>query len=507
MVALAEQAGAMIQKEFYRADGPRGFGEKAPIDTEIEAYLRAELGLITPNWSILGEEMPFQKGSDSAYCWVLDPQDGTSAFLRGFRGSSVSIGLTHRHQPVLGVVHAPLYPNDGGDLIYGARDVGLFHNGKELHLGLPAGPPGPEDIVAVSQDADRRIDYNLGTLKPARYLPMPSIAYRLALAAAGEVRAGMSLAPLRALDVAAGHALLSLTDRELHHLSTPENPSISYRDEQRLHGVIGGDPVCIQSLTPWRWDSYFGPKQNTPLCRPSHGRKVSGPALSRAQGCLLGQLAGELSSPPGRPTADGELALSLARTLLVDGEFRPAHLRASDSEWLRSQHRDDPLGELYRCSPLGVAFTPEQLAASLPSGTSTPTEECVRLFVLAISQAVEGNKPESVAARILETASPPVRTLLESGQDPEAPQFLAFRNALVHLRSGTALREAVENSRPNRGPAVVGALLGAFQGYESIPAEWRRAVLTCRQRSRPIAYWPVDALTLAEHLLCLRKKV
>ena len=497
----------MIQKEFYRADGPRGYGEKAPIDAEVEAFLRTELALLTPDWSILGEELPFQKGSDNTHCWVLDPQDGTSAFLRGFRGSSVSIALTEHHQPVLGVVHAPLYPNDGGDLIYGARGVGLFRNGEELSLAHSGEPLGADDVVAVSQDADRRVDYNLGTLKPARYLPMPSIAYRLALAAAGEVRAGLSLAPLRALDVAAGHALLSLTDRELHHLSTPENPNISYQNEQRLHGVIGGDPACIQSLTPWRWDSYFGPKQNTPLCRPSHGRKVSGPALSRAQGCLLGQLAGELSSPPGRPTADGELTLSLARTLLSEGEFRPAHLRASDSEWLRSQHREDPLGELYRCSPLGVAFTPEQLAASLPSGTQTPAEECVRLFVRAVSQAVEGNKPEAVATRILETASPSVKTLLESDQDPEDPQLLAFQNAFGHLRSGTALREAVENSRPNRGPAVVGALLGAFQGYESIPAEWRRAVLTCRQRSRPVAYWPVDALTLAEHLLCLRKKV
>ena len=496
----------MIRAEFYLPDGPRGYGEKAPVDTEIEAFLRGELAKLTPDWSILGEELPFQGGADPSHCWVLDPQDGTSAFLRGFRGSSVSIALTRDNQPVLGVVHAPLYPNDSGDTIYGAEGVGLFRNGSPIQPGLTGSPLDTEAVVAVSQDADRRIEYNRGTLKPARYFPIPSIAYRLALAATGEVRAGMSLAPIRALDVAAGHALLLLTGRDLHHLSTPDQPAISYRNDPRLHGVIGGDPAAIGSLTPWRWESYFGPKQDHPLARPSHRLRASGPALSRAQGCLLGQLVGESTRPPGCLTADSELTILLARHLLKDGT-RALDLALVEREWQASGNDSQPTAPIFWCCPLGLALSPRKLQGLTLNSQGDLENECVRALLTAISLAMEETGPLEALRRIAETASSPMRALLEGSQTPESRQLRAFQNAFTHLRRGTALQAAVESSRQEQsGPSVVGCLLGAFQGYDSVPQDWRLAVLTYRGRSRPVSHWPVDALRLAEHLLSLRKK-
>jgi hypothetical protein len=63
--------------------------------------------------------------------------------------------------------------------------------------------------------------------------------------------------------------------------------------------------------------------------------------------------------------------------------------------------------------------------------------------------------------------------------------------------------------------AIVGALLGAVQGREAIPAQWRNRVMTCRalaglpgvRRPRPKAFQPVDALVLAERLLVLGGRV
>ncbi len=46
----------------------------------------------------------------NGYCWVVDPHDGTRAFLEGRRGSAVSVGLLLHGIPVLGVVYAPLVP-------------------------------------------------------------------------------------------------------------------------------------------------------------------------------------------------------------------------------------------------------------------------------------------------------------------------------------------------------------------------------------------------------------
>lgn len=59
--------------------------------------------------------------------------------------------------------------------------------------------------------------------------------------------------------------------------------------------------------------------------------------------------------------------------------------------------------------------------------------------------------------------------------------------------------------------AIAGALLGAVHGREAVPAQWRQMVLSCHpaegapavRRPRPRAFWPVDALTLAERLLVL----
>jgi ADP-ribosylglycohydrolase len=55
--------------------------------------------------------------------------------------------------------------------------------------------------------------------------------------------------------------------------------------------------------------------------------------------------------------------------------------------------------------------------------------------------------------------------------------------------------------------AVAGALLGAVHGRDAVPPQWRSMVLSCRphppraRRPRAMAYWPVDALDLAERLL------
>jgi ADP-ribosylglycohydrolase len=56
--------------------------------------------------------------------------------------------------------------------------------------------------------------------------------------------------------------------------------------------------------------------------------------------------------------------------------------------------------------------------------------------------------------------------------------------------------------------AIAGALLGAVHGRQAIPSRWLHALLSCRTLSgtrhpRTEEYWPVDALELAEALLCV----
>jgi fructose-1,6-bisphosphatase/inositol monophosphatase family enzyme len=64
------------------------------------------------------------KPSDAdKHLWLVDPQDGTSAASKGFRGAAVSIALLRDGQLVLGVVYACTAPDSTGDLFFWAEGI------------------------------------------------------------------------------------------------------------------------------------------------------------------------------------------------------------------------------------------------------------------------------------------------------------------------------------------------------------------------------------------------
>ena len=72
----------------------------------------------------------------NGYCWVVDPHDGTRAFLEGRRGSAISVALLREATPVLGVVYAPTSPDRGPDLIAWAEGGGITRNGAPVTIDL-----------------------------------------------------------------------------------------------------------------------------------------------------------------------------------------------------------------------------------------------------------------------------------------------------------------------------------------------------------------------------------
>lgn len=72
-------------------------------DASIERHLRELISDSFPDHGILGEEeAPFKL--DAEYVWVLDPIDGTAAFLAGVPVYSTLIALLHKGRPVIGVM-------------------------------------------------------------------------------------------------------------------------------------------------------------------------------------------------------------------------------------------------------------------------------------------------------------------------------------------------------------------------------------------------------------------
>lgn len=576
VLAAVYRAGAMIRAEFHLPGGPRGSGSTAPIDREIELFLKDRLLDLHP-CDFLGEETGGHHVTVSDV-WVVDPHDGTTDFLAGRRGSAISVALLRDWQPVLGVVHAPLAPDDRGDMIAWAKGADLLRNGVSVQRGRAEAPL----VVAQNAKAADHARHNHETLPGIRVRAIPSPAYRLALAAVGEVDAAMSLVSgLAPWDIAGGHALLTGAGCILVERS---GRPVDYQ-RQGFDGCIGGPMEAVKAVVELQ------PVPGARETRRSHrpGRRVAdGARLERAQGCLLGQLAGDAlgsavefrsaadiarSHPggvtrladggtwnliAGQPTDDSEMALALARALVSRGTFDPETIEQAYVRWKQSgpfdigtttrtgisalasgctvQSDSQSNGALMRVSPIGIfaAGDPALAArlAAIDARLTHPHAVCQAAsaaFAAAISVGVaDGTAEEMHAAAEVHAgegeAAQTIRHHLSLARHGAPRDFLhqmgwvltAFQNAFHHLVHGSPLAEAVTATVARGGDtdtngAICGALLGALQGREGVPLQWRNAVLTCRpvagrgiRHPRPQEYWPDDALDLAEALLAAR---
>jgi myo-inositol-1(or 4)-monophosphatase len=106
----ADLAGAVIRPLFRSALLVEAKGDASPVteaDRAAERALRAFLANRFPSHGIMGEEYGTERG-DAEYLWVLDPIDGTRAFLTGRPLFGTLIGLLHRGVPVLGLIDQPV---------------------------------------------------------------------------------------------------------------------------------------------------------------------------------------------------------------------------------------------------------------------------------------------------------------------------------------------------------------------------------------------------------------
>lgn len=109
---LADAAGGVIRPYFRKRIGVADKGEKGFYDPVTEADKRAEETMRTmiaahyPQDGVLGEEWGDSPGT-SGYRWVLDPIDGTRAFIAGQPLWGTLIGLEQEGTPVLGLLDQP----------------------------------------------------------------------------------------------------------------------------------------------------------------------------------------------------------------------------------------------------------------------------------------------------------------------------------------------------------------------------------------------------------------
>ena len=83
-----------------------GFDPVTEADRGAEAAIRALISARFPEHGVIGEEYGEDR-PDAEFVWVLDPVDGTRAFIAGLPLWTTLIGLRHQGRPVLGAIGQP----------------------------------------------------------------------------------------------------------------------------------------------------------------------------------------------------------------------------------------------------------------------------------------------------------------------------------------------------------------------------------------------------------------
>ena len=121
----AARAAADVVRRYYQSNLAVTIkADKTPVteaDVETEKVIRSILAARFPDHGFFGEETG-QSALDAEYLWLVDPIDGTKAFVREYPMFSTQIALMHRGRLVVGVSSAPAY----GELAYGEIGAGAW---------------------------------------------------------------------------------------------------------------------------------------------------------------------------------------------------------------------------------------------------------------------------------------------------------------------------------------------------------------------------------------------
>lgn len=107
------------------------------IDYQVQSLLAMELERIIPGCNVITEEYSANKYDLDKPTWILDPVDGTTNLLHGYRHSSISLALFRGGRPALGFIYNPV----AGEMFVGKAGSGAFLNGRKInassnrHLG------------------------------------------------------------------------------------------------------------------------------------------------------------------------------------------------------------------------------------------------------------------------------------------------------------------------------------------------------------------------------------
>ncbi len=208
-------------------------------DRAVDSALRANLLRDGEGW-LSEESVDDLSRLDKSRVWIVDPLDGTREFVKGIPEFCVSIGFVEDGRPVAGGICNPATE----EVFIGAIDAGVLYNGK---CALAS---ERNSLIGASVLASRS-EIQRGEWKPfensqLQIRPMGSVAYKLALVAAGLADTTFTLTPKNEWDVTAGVALVLSSGGFATTLESA--PFRANNRQPMISGLIAGGPHLRDKL-------------------------------------------------------------------------------------------------------------------------------------------------------------------------------------------------------------------------------------------------------------------
>ncbi len=208
LIEVAHEAGDLA---LYWLEKGAAAWDKSPgnpvteADIAVNDLIALRLGQARSDYGWLSEETKDDPANrDRARTFVVDPIDGTRAFVKGEPGFCISIARLEGANPAVGVLYNPLTR----ETFDAAAGMGARLNGAPI--GAPATSRLSDSAVILQPHAQERL--NIRAHWPdVRFMPAPpnSIAYRIALVACGRWDAAIGINNTNDWDVAAAALILT----------------------------------------------------------------------------------------------------------------------------------------------------------------------------------------------------------------------------------------------------------------------------------------------------------
>ncbi|MBV9557487.1 MAG: 3'(2'),5'-bisphosphate nucleotidase CysQ [Pseudolabrys sp.] len=231
LAAVMREAGEIALASSKRAfkhwtkDGDSPVSE---ADIAVNDFLLAHLPSLVPGAGWLSEETEDDLARmSSAAIWVVDPIDGTRAFIQGRPDWSIAVALVEDGRPTVAAIYAPIT----GEMFLGARGEGATVNGRRLQVSA-SGTLNGIRLAGPQSYLKRLAQLN------SHILPQPkihSLALRITRVAAGELDAAFASRNSHDWDLAAADLLVHEAGGILSDFS---GRALRYNQAETKHGAL-----------------------------------------------------------------------------------------------------------------------------------------------------------------------------------------------------------------------------------------------------------------------------